>query len=121
MSEYTRPLLLLTHEKPPAKPPRRMLQPTKDTLRAEIRYLEERALEQRQTIEIMNRELEASREAYQRLWAKTHGLRRETLLDRARWRISAWWNRRGFANGGLTGRGDPALIASRDNQSEETP
>lgn len=113
---------------PEAKPPRRMLKPRKAVLYAELRdhkvELREIKVELAAAtaeIEASDRALQAMREAYQRLWAETHGLCSDNLLDRARRWISTWWNRRGFANGGLTGRGYPALIASRDNQSEEPP
>lgn len=55
----------------PIKPPRRMLQPTKDQLRERIAVLETMLDEATHGIEIMNRQLEASREAYQQLWANT--------------------------------------------------
>lgn len=103
---------------PEAKPPRRMLKPRKAVLYGELRDLKVELAEARATIEASDRELQAIREAYQRLWAKTQGRRSATAFRRALDRVARWWKSRGYAAGGLTGTGDPAMIASRNTNPE---
>lgn len=115
-------------EPAPIKPPRRMLQPRKDQLRERIAALESQLDEATHTIAAMNAETEAAREAFQRLWAETRptGLRSwwATLTAGS----AKWWNRPKAGElpaayyarrqrekaGGLTGTGDPAMIAGRE-------
>lgn len=66
----------------PIKPPRRMLQPTKDTLRERIAALESQLDEATHTIEAMNAETEAARQAFQRLWVETRPKPPETWRQR---------------------------------------
>jgi hypothetical protein len=84
----------------PIKPPRRMLQPTKDQLRETIKTLEGQVDELRHTIEAMNVETEAARQAFQRLWAETRPTGLRSWWANLTAGIAEWWNRP--KQGGLT-------------------
>ena len=87
-------------EPAPIKPPRRMLQPTKDQLRETIKALEGQVDELRHTIEAMNAETEAALEAFQRLWAETRPTGLRSWWASVTAGIAEWWNRP--KQGGLT-------------------